>query len=93
MLDRAESSDIDTVMVHGRVLMEGKRVTVVDEEAVKIRFAEAVQRRMYRLPEHVKRWAALGPLVEPYVIDFYQRWYDTPIEPAYDYNAKVPPTV
>ena len=31
VLDRAESSDIDTVMVHGRVLMEGKRVTVVDE--------------------------------------------------------------
>ena len=31
VIDRAESSDIDTVMVHGRVLMEGKRVTVVDE--------------------------------------------------------------
>ncbi len=91
VLDRAESSDIDTVMVHGRVLMEGKRVTVVDEDAVKARFAEAVQRRMYRLPEHVRRWAALGPLVEPYVIDFYQRWYDTPIEPAYGYNAKIPP--
>jgi len=92
VIDRAESSDIDTVMVHGRVLMEGKRVTVVDEEAVKARFAEAVRRRMYRLPDHVRRWAALGPLVEPYVIDFYQRWYDTPIEPAYGYNAKVPPT-
>jgi 5-methylthioadenosine/S-adenosylhomocysteine deaminase len=91
VLDRAESADIDTVMVHGRILMEGKRVTVVDEEAVKARFAEAVQRRMYKLPEHVRRWAALGPLVEPYVIDFYQRWYDTPIEPAYGYNAKAPP--
>ena len=93
VLDRAESSDIDTVMVHGRVLMEGGRVTAVNEEAVKARFAEAVQRRMYRLPDHVKRWAALGPLVEPYVIDFYQRWYDTPIEPAYGYNARIPPPV
>jgi len=93
VIDRAESSDIDTVMVHGRVLMEGKRVTVLDEDAVKARFADAVQRRMYRLPEHVRRWAALGPLVEPYVIDFYQRWYDTPIEPAYGYNVKVPPVV
>jgi hypothetical protein len=25
------------------------------------------------------------------VIDFYQRWYDTPIEPAYRYNARRPP--
>ena len=41
----------------------------------------------------MQRWAELGPLVEPYVIDFYQRWYDTPIEPAYGYNAKVPPVV
>ena len=38
---------------------------------------------MYRLPDHVQRWAELGRLVEPYVIDFYQRWYDTPVEPAY----------
>ena len=60
---------------------------------MKARFADAVQRRMYRLPEHVRRWAALGPMVEPYVIDFYQRWYDTPIEPAYGYNVKVPPVV
>ena len=29
-----------------------------------------------------------GRLVEPYVIDFYQRWYETPVEPAYVYNAQ-----
>lgn len=91
VLDRADASDIDTVMVHGRVLVQEGRVTVVDEDEVKTRFAEALQRRVYRFPEHVQRWAELGRLVEPYVIDFYQRWYDTPIEPAYAYNVKVPP--
>ena len=31
------------------------------------------------------------PLVEPYVIDFYQEWYDAPIEPAYAYNSRMAP--
>jgi 5-methylthioadenosine/S-adenosylhomocysteine deaminase len=92
VLDRADASDIDTVMVHGRVLMEDGRVTVVDESALKARFAEAVSRRVYRIPDHVRRWAELGRLVEPFVIDFYQRWYDTPLEPASVYNARTPPT-
>jgi 5-methylthioadenosine/S-adenosylhomocysteine deaminase len=91
VLDRTDAGDIDTVMTHGRVLMEGGRLTIVDEDALKARFAEAVSRRMYRFPAHVQRWAELGRLVEPYVIDFYQRWYDTPVEPAYLYNPRTPP--
>ena len=91
VLDRADAGDIDTVMAHGRVLMEGGRITVVDEDALKERFAEAVQRRIYRLPGHVQRWAELGRLVEPYVIEFYRRWYDTPVESAYLYNPRTPP--
>ena len=91
VLDRAEASDIDAVMVHGRVLVEGGRVTVVDEDAVKDRFASAVRDRVYRFPDEVQRWAELGELVEPHVIDFYQRWYDTPVEPASVYNARRAP--
>ena len=91
VLDRTDAGDIDTVMAHGRVLMEGGRLTIVDEDALKARFAEAVTRRMYRFPAHVQRWAELGRLVEPYVIDFYQRWYDTSVEPAYLYNPRIPP--
>jgi hypothetical protein len=78
-------------MVHGRVVMHEGRVTIVDEDAVKERFAAAVRDRVYRFPEHVQRWAELGTLVEPTVIDFYRRWYDTPVEPAGTYNAKRPP--
>jgi 5-methylthioadenosine/S-adenosylhomocysteine deaminase len=91
VLDRADAGDIDTVMAHGRILMEGGRVTILDEDALKERFAEAVQRRVYRASEDAQRSAELGRLVEPYVIDFYQRWYDTPVEPAYTYNARRPP--
>jgi 5-methylthioadenosine/S-adenosylhomocysteine deaminase len=90
VLDRADAGDIDTVIAHGRVLMQDKRVTIVDEDALKDRFAEAVQ-RIYRLPDDVARWVELGRLVEPYVIDFYQRWYATPVEPAGVYNVGRPP--
>jgi 5-methylthioadenosine/S-adenosylhomocysteine deaminase len=91
VLDRAESHDIDTVMVHGRVLMEGGRVTVVDEARVRDRFAEAVAQRVYRPAADVQRWAELGTLVEPYLAGFYRPWYQTPVEPAHVYNARRPP--
>src|SRR5499427_376145 len=92
VLDRAESADIDTVMVGGRVLMEGGRVTVVDEARVRDRFAEAVAERVYRPSAEVQRWAELGTMVEPYLADFYRPWYQTPIEPAYVYNPRQPPS-
>ena len=91
VLDRAESGDIDTVMAAGRVLMEGGRVTVVDEARVRDRFAEAVAQRVYRPSAEVRRWAELGALVEPYLPGFYRPWYETPIEPAYTYNPRTPP--
>lgn len=91
VLDRAESGDIDTLMVAGRVLMEGGRVTVVDEALVKERFAEAVARRVYQPSAEVRRWAELGILAEPYLPDFYRPWYSTPVESAYVYNPRHPP--
>ena len=87
ILDRAESGDLDAVMVNGRVLMEGGRVTVVDEDAVRANFAESVG-RIYAPSEQRQRWVELGRRVEPYAVDFYQRWYETPLDPAYVYNSR-----
>jgi hypothetical protein len=72
--------------------MREGRVTIVDEAAVRDRYAEAVQ-RIYRLPDEVARWVELGRLVEPVVIDFYQRWYAEPVRPAYTYNVGPVPNV
>jgi hypothetical protein len=76
------------VLAHGRVLMEGGRVTVVDEDLVRERFAAAVRERVYQPPAEVRRWAELGTLVEPYLAPLYQPWYDAPVEPAHVYNAR-----
>ncbi len=91
VLDRAESRDIDTVMAHGRILMEAGVVTVVDEAQVRARFAEAVTERVYQPSAEVRRWAELGNLVAPYLPEFYRPWYETPVEPAYVYNPRRPP--
>jgi 5-methylthioadenosine/S-adenosylhomocysteine deaminase len=88
VVDRAESQDIDVVLGHGRVLMEAGRVTVVNEDLARERFAAAVAERVYRPPAEVRRWAELGALVEPYLAPLYQPWYDVPVEPAHAYNAR-----
>lgn len=79
------------MLAGGRVLMEGGRVTVVDEAVVRERFAEAMAQRVYRPSAQVRRWAELGSLVEPYLPEFYRPWYETPIDPAYVYNSRTPP--
>ena len=78
-------------MVGGRVLMEGGQVVVVDEIVVRERFAEAMAQRVYHPSAQVRRWAELGTLVEPYLPGFYRPWYETPLDPAYVYNARRPP--
>jgi 5-methylthioadenosine/S-adenosylhomocysteine deaminase len=88
VVDRADASDIDLVLGHGRVLMENGRVTIVDEDRVRDRFAAAVRDRVYQPPADVRRWAELGTLVEPYLAPLYQPWYDVPAEPAHVYNAR-----
>ena len=90
VIDRAEARDIDTVMVGGRVLMEGGRITVVDEDALRERFAEAVASRVYRQNATTRRWAELGQLVEPTVVEMFSEWYEVPVEPAIAYNAARP---
>ena len=87
VIDRTDSLDIDTVLVHGRVLMENGRVTTVDEDQVKRRFAAAVAERVYRPSAQQQRYAELGALVEPYLTGFYRPWYELPVEPAHVYNA------
>jgi 5-methylthioadenosine/S-adenosylhomocysteine deaminase len=88
VVDRAEARDIDTVLGHGQVLMDAGRVTIVDEDRVRERFAAAVRERVYQPSAQVRRWIELGSLVEPYLAPLYQPWYDVPVEPAHVYNAR-----
>jgi len=90
IIDRTESSDIDAVMINGRTVMEGGAVTVVDESALRDRLIEAVG-RLFPLGASTQT-TNVSARVDPYIVDFYQRYYDTEIEPAYTYNPKADPS-
>ena len=86
IIDRTESADIDAVMINGRLVMADGAVTVVDESALRDRLVEAVS-RLYPLGASTQT-TNISARVDPYVVAFYQRYYETEIEPAYAYNPK-----
>jgi 5-methylthioadenosine/S-adenosylhomocysteine deaminase len=88
ILDRTQAVDLRTVMIDGEVVLRDGVITTVDEDQIRERVAEAVDKRVYRLSPEVQRWLELGNAVKPTVIDFYQRWYSIPVEPAHAYNAR-----
>jgi 5-methylthioadenosine/S-adenosylhomocysteine deaminase len=91
ILDRCDASDIDSVMVAGEPVLHGGVITRVNEQAVKDRFALAVDRGLYELSGEWARWGELSALVEPYVIDFYRDWLPEEITSRYAYNTATGP--
>ena len=92
LLDRANASDLETVMIAGRVVFDGGEILTVDERRVLADFAEAGRDRLWVLTDDVRGQMALASEIEPYVLEFYRRWAETPVTPASVYNARsVPP--
>ena len=90
ILDRASASDIDSVMVAGRLVLDEGRITSVDEPALRSRLSEAAERLLGGAGPDSEA-VGLGDEVEPYVFDFYRPWTSCPVEPAAAYNALTPP--
>ncbi|MDH3752872.1 MAG: amidohydrolase family protein [Acidimicrobiia bacterium] len=90
VVDRTESTDIDSVMINGQTVLEDGVVTVVDENVLRQRVVEATE-RLYPLGATTQQ-SGISARIDPYIVDFYQRWYDTPVEPAYLYNPQRAPT-
>jgi 5-methylthioadenosine/S-adenosylhomocysteine deaminase len=87
ILDRCDATDIDSVMVRGEPVLREGVLTRVNEQAVKDRFAAAVDRGLYELRGQWARWGELSALVEPYVIDFYREWLPEEVTSGYAYNT------
>ena len=93
IVDRADSTDLETVLVRGRAVMRDGTITLVDEAKVRASFAEAAADRLWRYAnEQEQRWAAeLPAAIEPFVLDFYERWTSEPTAPGYAYNTTTGP--
>jgi 5-methylthioadenosine/S-adenosylhomocysteine deaminase len=88
LLDRANASDLETVMIAGKVVLDGGEITTIDERKVLADFAEASRDRLWVLTDDVRGQMQIVSDIEPYVFEFYRRWAETPVTPAYVYNAR-----
>ncbi len=93
IVDRADSTDLETVLVRGRAIMRDGKITLVDETRVREAFADAAANRLWRFAsEQERRWAVgLPDQLEPYVLEFYRRWTETPVAPGPSYNTTTGP--
>jgi 5-methylthioadenosine/S-adenosylhomocysteine deaminase len=71
LLYRGKGSHVDTVMVNGRVVVEGGKVLTVDENALSGRLAEAASRAR---TEKEKALVQVMDELKHYVIEYYQGW-------------------
>lgn len=83
ILQKARAAHVDTVISRGRILLEGGRITTVDEDDIESRL-----RALY-----TEIWAAQSPqrqaildALEPHVMRFYDHWADIGVASRYSYN-------
>jgi len=74
LLDRANASDIDFVMVGGRIVVEDGKTALVDEAAVRGRIEELTD-ELYRPTSEASRRRELAELMTPEIESLCERWY------------------
>ncbi|MEE9277806.1 MAG: amidohydrolase family protein, partial [Dehalococcoidia bacterium] len=90
IVDRADASDLESVLINGRIVLDQGRLTTVAEDQVTARLIDATERLYSKSPAGQRLWE-LGGMVKPAVAEFYRDWYDLPVDPAYVYNAATAP--
>ena len=91
ILDRTSASDVDTVVVDGKVVVAGGRMATVDEDRLRDRLLELAD-RLYPQHESGPRLLELASLLLPHAQSIYDRWYRMPVDaPASVYNTRRPP--
>ena len=80
---KAKGSDVDTVMIDGRVMVEGGRVISVNEQ----RMMESLKGELSRpLSEEARSRRRTAEELKPYIKRFYEAWEPGQDKPFYVYN-------
>jgi 5-methylthioadenosine/S-adenosylhomocysteine deaminase len=90
VLDRANATDLDQVMVAGQVLMDRGVITTVDENLIRSRYEEAGRDRFWAATQAAEQQRELAAAVDPYVLAFYAGWEKIPVDAAHIYNMHQP---
>ena len=83
LIYKAKATDVDTVMIGGRVMVEGGRVASVDEE----RMLENLKAELARpLSEEDRARRRTAEELKPYIKRFYEAWEPGQDKPFYVFN-------
>jgi len=79
--------------VRGKPIMRDGRLTLVEEQKAREAFANAAANRLWRFADDRERRLGLDlpAELEPYVLEFYERWTAQPVAPGYQYNTSTGP--
>jgi 5-methylthioadenosine/S-adenosylhomocysteine deaminase len=86
LVDRARGDDVHTVMINGQVVVENRRVTVLDEDQLRQRLLAAAE-RIFSPSAIGRQWRATPQQLHQHVVDFYKQWDTVPLPPGYRYNT------
>lgn len=86
LLGRGKTSDIDTVMVDGEILLRNRRHTKIDRAGIVASLRESLSRDAK--PGDIAR-ARLAQELRPYVYDFYNKRDQPAVKPFYYYNNEI----
>jgi 5-methylthioadenosine/S-adenosylhomocysteine deaminase len=90
IVDRAQGKDVHTVLINGRLVVDGRHVTVVDEEKLRQKVLASAE-RIFSPSAIGRQWRETTEAFYPYVIDFYKNWDDVTLPPGYRYNTSALP--
>ena len=78
LLSRARSVHVDTVMVDGRVLMDGRTLTHLNERNISSELVQSIHRS-----DEADAFADLMSAVRQHAVEFYETWRLSPAEALY----------
>jgi hypothetical protein len=85
-VQRAMGSDVDSVVIGGRVAMQNRELTLLDAKAL---FAEVREFCAKGLPEEQRKRADTLAKIKPYMQRWYRGWHDRMVEePFYRVNSR-----
>ena len=91
VVERADATDIDFVMVGGTKVVENGEALLVDEDRLADRIAE-LSDELYKPTPEARRRRELADLMNPYIEELCRRWYRIPVErPASIMNTRSAP--
>ena len=91
LVERADATDIDFVMVGGTKVVENGEALLVDEDRLADRINELAD-DLYKPTPEARRRRELADLMNPHIEELCRRWYRIPVErPALIMNTRSAP--